>query len=77
MLKLYMVIYIGSQVGGSAGPLPYDMDECLIRQNAMQQNVEERLAAGTDIHGNPLPKDIPHLVFKCEFRDSRPVNTYK
>lgn len=39
MLKLFMVLVASGQIGGTWGPLPYDMDECLIRREEFQERL--------------------------------------
>ena len=58
-MKLYMILYAGSVIGGTWGPLPYDMDECLTRAaegNAKVQTHEKTKG----------------WLFSCEYRATRP-----
>lgn len=78
-MKLWLVIYAGTQIGGSWGPLPYDMEEC--RSRAAIMNTETRAIAetGKNSAGEVLPEknvaQIKTFRFECEWHGSRPVNT--
>lgn len=66
-MKLFMVIYIVGQIGGTVGPLPYGMEEC------------QRRAAEMWLDGKPdvrTPEGFTRddVAFKCEFHDQRPDN---
>lgn len=58
-MKLFMVIYVGGLVGGTIGPLPYDMDEC-----------ERRMAEISEGKDDALRKYS--VTFACEFHNERP-----
>lgn len=79
-MKLWLILYAGSQIGGSWGPLPYGVDEC--RERAAEMNTETRAIGetGKNSHGEILPEknvmQIRTFRFVCEFRDIRPKNTY-
>lgn len=75
-MKLWFVIYIGSQIGGSAGPLPYDMTECLRRAEAKNAEWQAQLATGKDLNGNPV-SDVARLMhFRCVEAPMRPAISY-
>lgn len=78
-MKLWLVVYVGTQVGGSWGPLPYDQAECLVRANEM--NLETRTIAETGINseGVQIPQEnrdqLATFRFVCEHRRERPIIT--
>lgn len=58
-MKLFMILYVANGIGGTWGPLPYDMDECLARA----------------VEGNAKVKSHEHTKlweFSCELRAVRP-----
>jgi hypothetical protein len=69
-VSLYVVIYSLNQVGGSIGPLPYDMNECQERAAAIYESLDANKAAEDGI----TRKDVR---LACEFREVRPENTFK
>ena len=64
-MKLFMIIVLAGKIGGNAGPLPYDMEECESRA------LELRLQC-TDKPENPYR--CAEIEFKCEWREHRPIN---
>lgn len=56
-MKLWLIIYNMGFIGGTIGPLPYDMKECLERVIPYQQAAKE--------YNKPL-------IFKCEYHEKRP-----
>lgn len=75
-MKLWLVLYAGQQIGGTWGPLPYDMDECLSRAAERQQSVTDTIEKGVDPDGEKIPADVIEK-FKtwrivCEYHDERP-----
>lgn len=62
---LYMVIYFKGMIAGSAGPLPYDMKECLVRTNDI-------IASANYDYVSPEGFSAKDVMFKCEYRDDRP-----
>ena len=78
MLKLWLVVYSGVQIVGSAGPLPYGMDECIIRRDLLRTSQQEVLSTGYSqslkraLTGEEMDK-IRDMAFECEWRDKRPV----
>jgi hypothetical protein len=81
MKSLWMIIYVHGQfIGGYAGPLPYDMDECLSR--ALQQKMEwiagERMLELNEPEKYKTLKIFAKdITFACEYRDIEPVMNYK
>lgn len=60
-LLLFVVIYTqGGQIGGTIGPLPYDLPECESRISEL--NAVSKLKRAD-------------LVFRCEEHKTRPKNT--
>ena len=77
MKSLWMIIYVyGQYIGGYAGPLPYDMSECLSRalQNKMELIVGERTLELNDPEKfKTLKIKAKDITFECEYRDTEPV----
>ncbi len=76
-MKLWLIIYAAGQICGFAGPLPYDMSECIVRRDAMRADQAAVLADG--IHretGEPATEEqlagLRSLSFECELREIRP-----
>lgn len=81
-MKLFIVIYFGSLIGGSVGPLPYGMEECADRVAQKHATMERQLALGVNaVTGAPFtPEQIEtanSLRFVCEWRDGHPPQTYR
>lgn len=76
-MKLFLIIYTSGQIGGSVGPLPYDMAECEIRRDELRVMNAAFISEGIDRStGKAAPtKNIEiakTLRFECEFRQERP-----
>jgi hypothetical protein len=69
MGDLWMVIYFMGQIGGTVGPLPYDIDVC--RERAV-----EIMAKANDVV-TPSGHSKKDVKFVCEFHNERPVINYK
>jgi hypothetical protein len=77
-MKLWLVIYAGAQIGGSAGPLPYGMEECQRHRDTLRASQQEVISTG---FSKPLNRQITDeemskvkaMHFECEWRDTRPV----
>ena len=75
---LWLIIYTAGTIGGFAGPVPYDMDECIKRRDDMRVTQEQGLAAGINIQtGEPMTDDeragVASLSFECEYRAVKPI----
>jgi hypothetical protein len=77
MFKLYMILYVGTQVGGFAGPLPMTSGECEMRVRQDNKEWAAKIARGTDDFGNPVTDVQRSMRFACEFRATTPVIDYK
>lgn len=76
MSKLFLVIYITGQVGGSVGPLPYDMRECLRRRLDLL-NVKADPTLWTFIHhGIEQTRDGKTVRLICEELPDHPKITF-
>ena len=77
MLKLFLVIYHGSQVGGYYGPLPYDQIECENRRAPMEQARLQAIETGLGAGGIVIPEKnmaiMKQMRFSCEYRPDKPV----
>ncbi|GAA4169183.1 hypothetical protein GCM10023069_25350 [Shinella granuli] len=45
-MKLFLIIYAGSQIGGAIGPLPYDLAECQSKRDALRASQAQTIASG-------------------------------
>lgn len=63
MLKLFLVLVVQGHVGGTWGPLPYDMAECMARAHMMKDQItvgyDAAIEAGkaAELHG-VLPEEM-------------------
>lgn len=76
-MKLFLIIYAGTHLGGAIGPLPYDMKECEVRRNELRSSQAKAIASGIHVReGRKLTADelakIGALRFECEYRGQRP-----
>lgn len=75
-MKLWLILYVGSGVGGTWGPLPYDMAECQRRADVMQAESDLIRDTGKNQKGETIPefnrKQIGTFRFVCEERETRP-----
>lgn len=76
-MKLFLIIYAGYVIGGSAGPLPYDMSECERRRDEFRLLQSEVMQTGYSKEQNRSLtaaelSGIKAMRFECEWRDSRP-----
>lgn len=72
--KLFLVFYLAGKVGGSVGPLPYDMKECLARRLEPVSNLAA--AQRNDLsfihHGLRMKKGGLEVRLMCEEWSTRP-----
>jgi hypothetical protein len=66
-MKLFVVIYIAGQIGGTVGPVPYDMDECRVRAAEMYGTIDPATRTPQGI----TKQDVR---FECELHAQRPAN---
>lgn len=75
-MKLFMVYYLFGTIIGSAGPLPYDMDHCVIRAQEMLNNANATtsrlIAEGKQLSDNGRLIGLNDVQFKCEYLTSHP-----
>lgn len=77
-MKLWLVLYVGSQIGGTWGPLPYGVEECRDRAKVYQAIlVEARTnpAKVAKLKAEGRWDDIQKTFLKCERNDIRPKIT--
>ena len=70
-----MILYAGFHIGGSVGPLPYDMPECQDRAVVMnEQLAKSRKQPATLAKMKKLQLTVPlkNWRFVCEARATRP-----
>jgi hypothetical protein len=76
MGKLYIVIYVIGKIGGTVGPLPYDITECehrvveLLKDIKPTRPLDESEQLGVD---EIKPSDLRVV---CEYHDIRPQNEF-
>ena len=56
--NILMVLYSGANVGGTWGPLPYDMAECEVRAAEWQASIDQILATGIGENGVIIPSEM-------------------
>ncbi|NSZ57789.1 hypothetical protein FY145_07060 [Agrobacterium tumefaciens] len=76
-MKLFLVIYAGSHIGGVAGPLPYGVDECERRRDQFRSSQAEVIETGfSKEKARALTEEeiagIKAMRFECEWREFRP-----
>lgn len=76
-MKLFLIIYAGSQMGGAIGPLPYDLKECHARRDELRASQTHAIVTGIHARdGRKLTPDelgkIKALRFECEYFSTRP-----
>lgn len=75
-MKVWLLLYVGSQLHGFWGPLPSTMAECQQRAAEQQLKVEMILqdpAKLAEMRWKGLnPEDLTKWQFKCEKRTFRP-----
>lgn len=64
-MKLFMIIYLGANLAGSIGPLPYGIEECRLR---IQQKLRE-IASDPEAQALAVKED---LKLRCEYRTGHP-----
>ena len=74
-MYLWMVVYVGLEVGGSIGPLPYGEDECLRRAADINAMFDVYKTAGLDADGNPLSERAYETRMGCLIAAERPKVT--
>ena len=77
-MKLFLIIYAGSQIGGFAGPLPYGMDECVKRRDVYRAAQAEVVETGFSKQMNRKlteaeMKNVRAMRFECEWRGLKPT----
>jgi hypothetical protein len=74
-MNLWMILYTMHGVGGTWGPLPYDMAECERRAAERQADVQITLDTGVS-KGKAVPEvvldELKHWRVACEWHDERP-----
>lgn len=75
-MKLWLVLYAAGQVGGTWGPLPYDMDRCIEVRDERQAAIQLMVYTGVGENGSPIPAETIDKLktwrLECEQRHARP-----
>lgn len=71
-MKLWIVIWMSGEIGGVAGPLPYDHAECMRRADEGNRQIQEQIATGKDVEGNPVQDKARTLRWQCVEQPTRP-----
>lgn len=74
---LWLIIYTAGTIGGFAGPVPYDMEECIKRRDDMRLTQQQGLEDGINVQtGKPMTEEersgVASLSFECEYRSVKP-----
>lgn len=64
-MKLWMIVYLAGQIVGSIGPLPYGMDECVLRADDQMSALDHSIITEEGY----TAEDVG---FSCEWRDEHP-----
>lgn len=79
-MKLFMVIYMASKIGGTVGPLEAGMEECMRQALYLNQQAHTALQTGMSVTGKVLTdtekERIASMRFACEYHVTRPKNDY-
>jgi hypothetical protein len=69
-VKLWLIVTYLNHVIASVGPLPYGMEECQSRAEALRNDGSLDVRSGAELDGRRVePKDI---AVECRFLDARP-----
>ena len=75
-MKLWLILHVGSHIGGTWGPLPYDMTECQLRAAERQAYIQKMIDSGVNEAGTKLPAEVVEKIktwrVSCEFHAERP-----
>ncbi len=78
MMKVWFVIVHQGLVGGTVGPVPYDMKECNVRVEEHMKALEISVITKTTRDGRPMSdkdvKALSHISFSCTEAMARPKN---
>lgn len=78
-MKLFLILFVAGKISGTWGPLPYGLDECEARAEAMRADVATIIETGRSTNGanEAVPADrIENLKtwrISCEHRADRPA----
>lgn len=76
-MKLWLILYVGKEMGGSWGPLPYDLAECEVRAADRRASIEKMISSGIGESGNVIPPDMIEKLktwsVACERHADRPA----
>lgn len=77
-MKLWLVLYVGQQIGGTWGPLPYDMKECQARAADRQATIQKWIDTRVGDNGAVVTDDQAEFLKKwrmeCQEHPTRPKN---
>ncbi|MBC2806635.1 hypothetical protein C3Y94_026135 [Rhizobium ruizarguesonis] len=72
-MKLWMVLYVGTHIGGTWGPLPYGLAECQTRAKAQNVQLEQSKKDPATIEKlKAAGRSIENWKFACEASAFRP-----
>jgi hypothetical protein len=66
--NLWIVIRLKGDIGGTVGPLPYDIDECQRRASELTENADQHVVT-------PQGYSVKDVSITCEFHEQRPGYT--
>lgn len=71
-MSLYLILATFGVIGGTWGPLPYDMNECLARRDEMLTDIRTGMEQnpGAELDGKPLT--FSDVVVECREAAVRP-----
>lgn len=75
-MKLWLVLYAAGQVGGTWGPLPYDMNRCIEVREERRADLQKWIDTKTSDKGEAIPEkmldNLKTWRFECERHNDRP-----
>ena len=71
-MDLYLVLALLGKIGGTWGPLPYDLAECERRKADMLVQIEAGLVEHPEANIDGASYDFSDVHVECRFADARP-----
>lgn len=76
-MKLFLIIYAGTQIGGVIGPLPISEAQCLDQAGKLNAESQMIASTGKNAKGALIPeknrKQIATMRAACEWHEKRPA----
>ena len=76
-MKIWFVLYAGSQIGGVWGPLPYTSQECQVRAEERNASIAQMISSGIGENGKPIANEALEQIktwhTACVVSNERPT----